>query len=60
LVKDASFNQTLGSGDNPIPNSVFTNEKIWVVVNDLLSPLYSIFDVIIDSSLKQTKQNQFL
>ncbi len=33
-VKNGSFTETLGSGDNPITDSVFTYEKIWVVVND--------------------------
>jgi integrin beta 3/collagen type V/XI/XXIV/XXVII alpha len=45
LVKNATFIETLGSAENPIPDSVFTNEKVWVVVNDLLSSLHSIFDV---------------
>ncbi len=51
-VKNGSFAETLGSSDNPIPDSVYTNEKIWVVVTDLLSSLNSIFEVSIERNLQ--------
>ena len=51
-VKNGRFSETLGTGDNQIPDSVFTYDKVWVVVNDLLSSLYSIFDVTIGAPLK--------
>ena len=47
-VRNGTFSETLGSGDNPIPESVYTYEKIWIVVNDLLSSLNSV-------SIKTTK-----
>jgi len=54
-VKNGSFSEILGSPDNPIPDSVYSNEKIWIVVNDLLSSLYSVFDVSVEIPFKQQK-----
>jgi len=54
-IKKGSFTETLGSADNPIPESVYAYDKIWIIVNDLLSSLYSVFDVDLETPLKETK-----
>ena len=54
LVKNDTFNVTLGFGDNPIPESVYTFEKVWIIVNDLLSTRYSIFELSIHPQSKQS------
>jgi len=44
-VKDGIFSETIGSSENPIPQSVLGLDKIWIVVTDLFSSLHSVFDV---------------
>lgn len=36
-VRDGSFDEVLGSDDNPIPDSVLSMPSVWVVVVDLFS-----------------------
>ena len=49
-VKDGVFSEIIGDSKNPLPTSVDNLNSIWVVVNDLFSSVYSIFDV----TLKKT------
>ena len=44
-VKDGIFSETIGSPKNPLPPSIEELDKIWVVVTDLFSSLYSVFDI---------------
>ena len=44
-VKDGIFSEVVGDSKNPLPESINDVDVIWVVVNDLFSSLYSIFDV---------------
>jgi len=44
-VKDGIFSETIGDSKNPLPSSVNDLNTIWVVVSDLFSSLYSVFDV---------------
>ena len=44
-VKDGVFSETIGSPENPLPSSIEQLDKIWIVVTDLFSSLYSVFDV---------------
>ena len=59
-VKDGIFSETIGDSKNPIPSSVDELDTIWIIVTDLFSSLYSVFDVRlrtpsskITSSIKQ-------
>ena len=49
-VKDGVFSEIIGDSKNPLPTSVDNLNSIWVVVSDLFSSVYSIFDV----TLKKT------
>ena len=44
-VKDGIFSEVVGDSKNPLPKSIDDVDVVWVVVNDLFSSLYSIFDV---------------
>ena len=44
-VKDGIFSETIGNSKNPLPSSVDELDTIWIVVSDLFSSLYSVFDV---------------
>src|SRR3989338_7270482 len=54
-VKDGTFNEILGSDENPIPSSVYDLNTVWIVVTDLFSSLHSIFDVSLGKPSKETK-----
>jgi integrin beta 3/collagen type V/XI/XXIV/XXVII alpha len=44
-VKDGMFSETIGSPENPLPSSIEQLDTIWIVVTDLFSSSYSVFDV---------------
>ena len=44
-VKDGIFSEVVGDSKNPLPKSINEIDTVWVVVNDLFSTLYSVFDV---------------
>ena len=33
-VKDGQFKETIGTSSNPIPESVFNLDSVWIVIND--------------------------
>ena len=60
-VKDGVFSETIGDSKNPLPSSVNDLNTIWVVVNDLFSSLYSVFDVPLrktSDEITHTKQKE--
>ena len=44
-VKDGIFSEVVGDSENPLPKSINDVDVVWVVVNDLFSSVYSVFDV---------------
>ena len=54
-VKDGVFSQTIGSAENPLPSSINNLDKIWIVVTDLFSSLYTVFDVPLGKPTRQSK-----
>src|SRR5439155_1536569 len=44
-VKDKKFTQTLGSSDNPLPDSVFQRDSAWIIVIDQFSSIHTSFQV---------------
>ena len=62
-VKDGVFSETIGDSKNPLPSSIDQLDTIWIVVSDLFSSLYSVFDVTLRTSSKiitSEKQKSFL
>ena len=49
-VKDGIFSEVVGNSENPLPKSIDNVDVVWVVVNDLFSSLYSVFDVTLRKS----------
>ena len=49
-VKDAIFSEILGDSKNPLPSSIDKLDSIWIVVNDLFSSVYSVFEVSLRKS----------
>ena len=49
-VKDAVFSEILGDSKNPLPSSIDKLDSIWIVVNDLFSSVYSVFEVSLRKS----------
>lgn len=54
-VKDGQFSETLGSDSNPIPDSVFDLNTVWIVVMDQFSSLHSVFDVKVSEQITTKK-----
>ena len=50
-VKNGIFSEIIGDPKNPLPASVNNANSIWVVVNDLFSSIYSVFNLKTGSSL---------
>ena len=66
-VKDGIFSETIGDSKNPIPSSIDELDTIWIIVNDLFSSLYSVFDVTlrtpsskITNSIKQKEPSDII
>ena len=53
-VKDGVFSEVIGDSKNPLPKSINDIDVVWVVVNDLFSSLYSVFDVKLRKSSEQS------
>ena len=54
-VKDGIFSEIIGDSKNPLPSSINDVDTIWVIVNDLFSSLYSIFDVTLRKTSDEKK-----
>ena len=54
-VSKGNFSETLGSGSNPIPDTVFRLDSIWIIVKDLFSPVHTAFEFNISQETKQVK-----
>src|SRR5215831_16128465 len=51
-VKDKKFTQVLGSSKNPIPDSVFQKNNVWIVLTDQFSSIHSIFQIEIPRTVE--------
>ena len=51
-VKNGKFQETIGSHENPLPNSISSFSKVWIVVTDQFSSLGSSFEFNIPESAK--------
>ncbi len=54
-VKDGIFSEIIGDSKNPLPSSINDVDTIWVIVNDLFSSLYSVFDITLRRTSKEKK-----
>ena len=45
-VIDGRFEERLGSAGNPVPADVFARKTVWVVVADVFTENYSIFETV--------------
>jgi len=54
-VSKGNFSETLGSSLNPIPDSVFRLDSIWITVRDLFSSAYTTFEFNTSQETKQVK-----
>ena len=43
-VSKGNFSETLGSNSNPIPDTVFRLDSIWITVRDLFSSAHTTFE----------------
>ncbi|MYD58264.1 MAG: hypothetical protein F4245_01405, partial [Cenarchaeum sp. SB0678_bin_8] len=55
-VDDGTFTITLGDKDRPLPESVFANSPVWVVIKDIFSSNYSVVKVVTDRYVKHNTQ----
>ena len=55
-VKDGLFSETLGSSENPIPESVKNSDKIWVIVSDLFSSLSSTIEIELEGRSRKESE----
>ena len=51
-VKNGQFEETLGTESNPLPKSITSFTKLWIVVTDQFAPLGSLFEFEIPESMK--------
>ena len=56
-VKDGLFSEIVGDSKNPLPKSIHDVDVVWVVVNDLFSSLYSVFDVTLRKSSEPSSKS---
>jgi len=54
-IKDGQFSESLGSDSDPIPDSVFNLDTVWIVVMDQFSTMNSVFDVKVSEKLSTRK-----
>jgi len=54
-VSKGNFSETLGSSLNPIPDSVFRLDSIWITVRDLFSSTHTTFEFNTSQEVKQVK-----
>src|SRR5215831_19277916 len=43
-VKDKNFSQILGSEKNPLPESIFQRNSVWIVITDQFSSIHTLFE----------------
>ncbi|MGI0041449.1 MAG: hypothetical protein ACRD94_05740, partial [Nitrosopumilaceae archaeon] len=43
-VKDKKFSLVLGSDKNPLPDSVFERDSVWIVITDQFSSIHTVFE----------------
>ena len=53
-VKNGQFEETLGSEENPLPESITSFNKLWIVVTDQFAPIGSLFAFEVPESMKAT------
>ena len=51
-VKNGQFEESLGSELNPLPESIRSFSKLWIVVTDQFAPVGSLFEFEIPESMK--------
>ena len=49
-VKNGQFEETLGSEQNPIPETIVSFKRLWIVVTDQFAPIGSLFEFQIPES----------
>ncbi|SVA75290.1 uncharacterized protein METZ01_LOCUS128144, partial [marine metagenome] len=54
-VSKGNFSETLGSNSNPIPDTVFRLDSIWITVRDLFSSAHTTFEFNTSQETKQVK-----
>jgi len=54
-VSKGNFSETLGSNSNPIPDTVFRLDSIWITVRDLFSSAHTTFEFNISQETEQVK-----
>ncbi len=57
-VKDGVFSEKLGDTKNPLPSSIDKLDSIWIVVNDLFSSVYSVFEVSLRKSSESVETTE--
>ena len=55
-VSKGNFSETLGSNSNPIPDTVFRLDSIWITVRDLFSSAHTTFEFNTSQETKQVKE----
>jgi len=55
-VSKGNFSETLGSNSNPIPDTVFRLDSIWITVRDLFSSVHTTFEFNTSQETKQVKE----
>ena len=57
-VRNGLFEETLGSEKNPLPKSIGTFTKLWIVVTDQFSTLGTLFEFKVPESMRisETKE----
>ena len=51
-VKNGLFEETLGSETNPLPKSITSFTKLWIVVTDQFAPIGSLFEFEVPGSMR--------
>ena len=51
-VKNGLFEETLGSEQKPLPNSIISLTNLWIVVTDQFAPMGSLFEFEVPDSMK--------
>ena len=52
-VNNGTFVETLGSGDNPLPDSLEGLGMVWIIVTDIFTSAYSVFDVPLGGAVEE-------
>ena len=55
-IKNGTFEATLGSQSNPLPEKIFAFTSVWIILVDQFSSVGSSFEFQIPSTMKQVPQ----